>query len=308
MLHRDCFSKRVEGKGHVSLFQWQGFPPSQICSPWRIEHISTSTAHCSYAHQRNCVSLVSLASSECYVFCVYQPRSRWLSPKKKSYFLVIRNHGLGPECLAGCQRCLQLSHYYCSMCLPDDFYDYFCRFEGVCSSGHVEGYGDWWLDYCFLGGEKAFCLCVIPYWSCDRFVVLSIMDFVLAVCVLAKWRGITQLTWNAESRWGLGLPISMRPVQNLNQYSVVSGAIRSHSQMTDYSVLRQINFSGRPFYQIGVLGFKVALCVAYLRILGHGKRGYRIIVWATLITCTMGHVACTLVLIFQCSPVYHRMK
>ena len=65
----------------------------------------------------------------------------------------------------------------------------------------------------------------------------------------------------------------------------------------------QIHFAGRPFYQIGVLGFKAALCVAYLRILSGGQRLYRIIVWAVMITCIAGHVACTLVLIFQCIPV-----
>ena len=71
----------------------------------------------------------------------------------------------------------------------------------------------------------------------------------------------------------------------------------------DCTLQIQINFAGRPFYQIGVLGFKVALCVAYLRILSHGQRSYRIIVWVAMITCIAGHVACTLVLIFQCRPV-----
>jgi hypothetical protein len=65
----------------------------------------------------------------------------------------------------------------------------------------------------------------------------------------------------------------------------------------------QIHYAGRPFYQIGVLGFKAALCVAYLRILSRGQHLYRIIVWAVMITCIAGHVACTLVLIFQCRPV-----
>jgi hypothetical protein len=43
--------------------------------------------------------------------------------------------------------------------------------------------------------------------------------------------------------------------------------------------------------------------VAYLRILSHGQRNYRIVVWVTMISCIAGHVACTLVLIFQCKPV-----
>jgi hypothetical protein len=65
----------------------------------------------------------------------------------------------------------------------------------------------------------------------------------------------------------------------------------------------QIHYAGRPFYQVGVLGFKAALCVAYMRILSRGQRVYRIIIWAVMITCIAGHVACTLVLIFQCRPV-----
>jgi len=65
----------------------------------------------------------------------------------------------------------------------------------------------------------------------------------------------------------------------------------------------QIHYAGRPFYQIGVLGFKAALCVAYMRILSRGQRLYRIIVWVVMISCIAGHVACTLVLIFQCRPV-----
>ena len=69
-------------------------------------------------------------------------------------------------------------------------------------------------------------------------------------------------------------------------------------------VLAQVNFAGRPFYQIGILGFKVALCWAYLRILkASQKPGYRALVWTVMIACIIGHVAGALALIFQCSPV-----
>ncbi len=69
-------------------------------------------------------------------------------------------------------------------------------------------------------------------------------------------------------------------------------------------VLAQVNFAGRPFYQIGILGFKVALCWAYLRILKTSQKPrYRALVWTVMIACTIGHVAGALILIFQCSPV-----
>lgn len=69
-------------------------------------------------------------------------------------------------------------------------------------------------------------------------------------------------------------------------------------------VLAQVNFAGRPFYQIGILGFKVALCWAYLRILKtSSKPTYRALVWTVMIACIIGHVAGALILIFQCSPV-----
>jgi len=70
----------------------------------------------------------------------------------------------------------------------------------------------------------------------------------------------------------------------------------------------QINFAGRPFYVIGILGFKVALCLAYLRIPSYGQRAYRYIVWSVLIACILGHVGGNLVLIFQCQPVSPRLS
>lgn len=55
----------------------------------------------------------------------------------------------------------------------------------------------------------------------------------------------------------------------------------------------------------GILGFKVALCIAYLRILRRTNTNplYKYIIWTVMITCILGHVIGTLVLIFQCSPV-----
>lgn len=53
----------------------------------------------------------------------------------------------------------------------------------------------------------------------------------------------------------------------------------------------------------GITGFKVALCLSYLRILQNTNNRYRIIIWIVLISCVFGHLAGTLILIFQCSPV-----
>jgi len=53
----------------------------------------------------------------------------------------------------------------------------------------------------------------------------------------------------------------------------------------------------------GITGFKVALCLSYLRILSKSHKLYQKVVWAVLITCVLSHAAGTLVLIFQCKPV-----
>ncbi|KAL8689249.1 MAG: hypothetical protein Q9224_004685 [Gallowayella concinna] len=88
-----------------------------------------------------------------------------------------------------------------------------------------------------------------------------------------------------QSRFGLGLPLELRPKPNIRQYSV-------------------INFAGRPFYMIGILGFKVALCWAYLRILKASPNPhYKNLILMVMAGAIIGHVAGTFVLIFQCSPV-----
>ncbi|KAI9843364.1 MAG: hypothetical protein M1838_002653 [Thelocarpon superellum] len=87
-----------------------------------------------------------------------------------------------------------------------------------------------------------------------------------------------------QSRWGLGLPVALRPQENLNPYTL-------------------LNYPGRPFYMIGITGFKVALCLAYLRIVNRDNRYYRPLIWTIMITCVLGHLGGTLVLIFQCRPV-----
>lgn len=54
----------------------------------------------------------------------------------------------------------------------------------------------------------------------------------------------------------------------------------------------------------GITGFKVALCLSYLRILNKSNKTYRKFVWVVLVTCVLSHLGGTLVLIFQCKPVH----
>lgn len=66
----------------------------------------------------------------------------------------------------------------------------------------------------------------------------------------------------------------------------------------------QLNYAGRPFYQLGIAGFKASLCLSYLRLIsGTSMNIYRILIWAVIVLCTAGHSAGALVLIFNCSPV-----
>ena len=87
-----------------------------------------------------------------------------------------------------------------------------------------------------------------------------------------------------QSRWGLGLPIKLRPKANSHSFKVLS-------------------LAGRPFYMMGIAGFKVALCLAYLRILSPGTKIFKPIIWIVLVSCVIAHGAGILVLLLQCKPV-----
>ncbi|KAI9824684.1 MAG: hypothetical protein M1826_007262 [Phylliscum demangeonii] len=93
----------------------------------------------------------------------------------------------------------------------------------------------------------------------------------------------------AQSRWGLGLPLALRPAQNTLNY-------------------KKLNYSGRPLYMAGITGFKVALCLAYLRIVPSGNRVFKPVIWAVGISCVLAHLAGTLVLLFQCLPLRKNLR
>lgn len=57
----------------------------------------------------------------------------------------------------------------------------------------------------------------------------------------------------------------------------------------------QVNFATRPLYMLGVTGYKVALCLAYLRILNNTQLVFRKITWGVLAFILISHLASTLV-------------
>lgn len=90
-----------------------------------------------------------------------------------------------------------------------------------------------------------------------------------------------------ETRYGLGLPLALRPKESLVIYT-------------------KVNFAGRPIYQIGISFFKMALLISYLRLLqGTNQRIYRIIVYVTIALVFLAHLGCSFSLIFACTPVGH---
>jgi len=99
------------------------------------------------------------------------------------------------------------------------------------------------------------------------------------------WTAHTNFESLTETRYGLGLPIKLRPKENLIPYT-------------------RWNFAGRPFYQLGISFFKVALLISYLRLFqGTSQRIYRRVVWITIGFIFLAHLGCTFALVFACKPV-----
>lgn len=93
-----------------------------------------------------------------------------------------------------------------------------------------------------------------------------------------------------QTKYGLGLPLKLRPKANIGPYS-------------------QVNFAGRPIYQIGISFFKIALLISYLRLLqGTDRKVYRMVVWTTIVIVFLAHLGCTLSLVFACTPVEKSWK
>jgi hypothetical protein len=98
------------------------------------------------------------------------------------------------------------------------------------------------------------------------------------------------LVATAETKFGLGLPLALRPKENLIPYT-------------------RTNYAGRPIYQIGISFFKVALLISYLRLFkGTSHVVYRRVVWISMAAIVAGHLGCALTLILACTPVRRRPK
>ncbi|KAJ5587985.1 uncharacterized protein N7459_003750 [Penicillium hispanicum] len=112
---------------------------------------------------------------------------------------------------------------------------------------------------------------------------LGAADYVMVVSMIFSM--VYSALCIAQSRYGLGLPLKLRA-------------------KTDLSTYTKLNYAGRPFYQIGIAGFKASLCLSYLRLLsGTSKTFYRALIWAVIVISTLGHIAGALVLILDCTPV-----
>lgn len=89
-----------------------------------------------------------------------------------------------------------------------------------------------------------------------------------------------------ETRYGLGLPLSLRPKRNLITYT-------------------RVNYAGRPVYQLGISFFKIALLISYLRLLrGTDRKAYRMAIWLTIVFVSCSHLSTALLLLFSCNPVW----
>ncbi|KAE8395230.1 hypothetical protein BDV23DRAFT_178751 [Aspergillus alliaceus] len=112
---------------------------------------------------------------------------------------------------------------------------------------------------------------------------LGAADYVMGMSML--FSVIYSALCIAQSKYGLGLPLNLRPKENLPTY-------------------KKLNYAGRPFYQVGIAGFKASLCLSYLRLLSKTSMSlYRSLIWTVVIISTLGHIAGACTLIFNCRPV-----
>ncbi|PKS05920.1 hypothetical protein jhhlp_007753 [Lomentospora prolificans] len=131
--------------------------------------------------------------------------------------------------------------------------------------------------------------------------VISMTVVIMRLWIRGRTRGMAADDWMAtlslifaiaysiicilQTKYGLGLPIALRPKENLIPFT-------------------RVNYAGRPFYQLGISFFKVALLISYLRLFeGTNQRLYRQIVWATIVLIFLAHLGCTFALVFACNPV-----
>ncbi|KAG2161366.1 hypothetical protein JADG_001105 [Aureobasidium aubasidani] len=88
-----------------------------------------------------------------------------------------------------------------------------------------------------------------------------------------------------QTRYGLGLPPNLRPLE-------------------DKAMLTKLSYVGKPFYQFGIAGFKLSLCLTFLRLTKNtGLASFRIFTTGIAISSTICHFAFTLIVLFFCIPL-----
>ncbi|KAF4547371.1 Protein kinase domain-containing protein 22 [Elsinoe fawcettii] len=89
----------------------------------------------------------------------------------------------------------------------------------------------------------------------------------------------------SQTRLGLGLPPSMRPRVNSQNYAVQ-------------------NYVARPFYNIATTFFRVGLCFTYLRIIkGAHHYTYKKVIEVTMFVCSVHGLVYVLLILFNCRPI-----
>ncbi|CAK1359476.1 hypothetical protein CB0940_05675 [Cercospora beticola] len=88
-----------------------------------------------------------------------------------------------------------------------------------------------------------------------------------------------------QTRYGLGLPVDRQPPQNWRNYMLS-------------------NYASRPFYIFGLAGFKLALCISYLRMTkGSTDHKYRRFIIAVAVFSTFAHLVFVMLYLCQCVPI-----
>ncbi|KAH8666922.1 ATP synthase F0 [Xylariales sp. PMI_506] len=88
-----------------------------------------------------------------------------------------------------------------------------------------------------------------------------------------------------QTKYGLGLPLALRPAVNFVTYT-------------------KVNYASRPFYELGISFFKISLLLSYLDLIrGTHHTTYRTVIWISIVLIAVGHIICMVLLIFNCRPI-----
>ncbi|KAG9995918.1 hypothetical protein KCU78_g17705, partial [Aureobasidium melanogenum] len=89
-----------------------------------------------------------------------------------------------------------------------------------------------------------------------------------------------------QTRLGLGLPLELRPTEDLHKFTL-------------------LNYAGRPIYVAASMTFKIGVCLGALRMLerSNGKAIQQTVIRTAILIIILSHVAIALALMLYCRPV-----